>query len=108
MGRAAFGATLSFPRVPAKVLSPSDLPTLEGCARRLESISQGRGRQDRIAEPKVRIQFPPAPSHATIGSGAPRLFCKRYRRFESISLQQAVRLSREVARRGREPRLFAG
>src|SRR5215468_8995023 len=31
----------------------------------------------------------------------------RYEKFESISLQQTVRLSREVARRGREPRLFA-
>src|SRR5215472_13054178 len=51
-GRTAFGATLSFSRVPAKVPSPSDLPTLAGCARRLENISQGRGRQDRIAEPR--------------------------------------------------------
>jgi len=32
--------------VPAKVPSPSDLPTLEGCARRLESISQGWRRQE--------------------------------------------------------------
>src|SRR5215475_10937212 len=31
----------------------------------------------------------------------------RYYKFESISLQQTVRLSTEVARRGREPRLFA-
>src|SRR5262249_29833198 len=69
---AGYGATLSFPRVPAKVPSPSDLPTLDGCARRLESISQGRGRQDRIAEPTVRIQFPPAGSPSLTGSSAPR------------------------------------
>jgi DNA end-binding protein Ku len=31
----------------------------------------------------------------------------RYWKFESISLQRTVRLSTEVARRGREPRLFA-
>jgi len=34
-------------------------------------------------------------------------FVWRYQKFESISLQQTVRLSREVARRGREPPLFA-
>ena len=37
-----------------------------------------------------------------------KLTAARDRKFESISLQQAVRLSREVAPRGREPRLFAG
>jgi len=35
------------------------------------------------------------------------VFDKRDSKFESGSLQQTVRLSREIARRGREPRLFA-
>jgi hypothetical protein len=37
----------------------------------------------------------------------PKGYRARNRKFEFSSLQQTVRLSRQIARRGREPRLFA-
>ena len=42
-----------------------------------------------------------------LGCSRKRLPCSRDHGFESAFLQQTVRLSREVARLGREPRLFA-